>query len=1044
MNSITTKIENTPAPVDEAPLTIDHLLRLRASQIPNTPVLAYPHNKKDYTQYTAPQLNALAYRAAKHYKKSITQRPSSEAPERVIALLGVSNFDYVISLLALAKLGMTALLLSTRISDEAYRHLLDKTGCSDVIVQPMFEKAIGRVRSGHGSTLNVVGMASRGLYEPEVASEEEKGLTLEDMRFDTQFDMEVESSKNALIMHSSGSTGLPKPVGQTHRTVIDNAYAMSRNPASSFSALPLFHTFGIVVMFGAIYRGKVASMFSADLPITEKNVIAGLKATRPETFYSVPYTLKLMAETDEGMEAMKMCKSVGTGGSTCPEELGGKLTAVGITLVSYYGLTEGGVLLHSCRPKSDKDWNYLKVIPPALPHIRWDKHSESVYELVLLTGWPARAFTNNPDGSYSTRDLWQQHPTDPLKWKHVGRLDDTIVLSNGEKASPVNLEGSVRDSPYVDEVVCVGAQQPTLGLLVIPSERAIGMSRAELIQKIWPSVEAGNVRMPAYAQISAEMIGFLPIGTPYPETDKGTVIRLAFHRTFRVQIESMYARYEENNASEGISLSEEELRAYVRNAITKALKLEDAIALTDDTDFFSLGLDSLRSMQVQGSIRRELKTGKQIGQNVVFEKPTVRKLAGHLYRLRTGEVEKGEDEQSQIEIMKGLVEKYSHFEQHVPGNSDKQGDYIIVTGATGSLGAHLVSQLAAKPTTQKVYCLVRAKGQPNAHERTIQSLKLRRVHEDLPATSLSKIVALPSDFSDPRLGLSEDVYAELLDSVNIVIHCAWQVNFNMDVSSFENAHIKGSHNLMTLCLKSRRASPASFNFCSSISSVANNPTAETIPETQPKYENAMTMGYAHSKLVVEKLCDVAAKRTTLSARVLRIGQVSGDTRFGIWNATEAIPLTVRSAKTLGALPAPVNDEVMSWVPVDVAAGTIIDLSCLPPPTQKEAPVFHVSHPRLLSWNNDFLPALRAAGLEFESVKPTEWIRKLKAVAQDADFNPEVKLLGFFEGKYAGDEVRSAPYFETVKACEASRALSGVEDIKGDVVRRYLEFWKEGW
>ncbi|PUU76469.1 hypothetical protein B9Z19DRAFT_1129686 [Tuber borchii] len=262
--------------------------------------------------------------------------------------------------------------------------------------------------------------------------------------------------------------------------------------------------------------------------------------------------------------------------------------------------------------------------------------------------------------------------------------------------------------------------------------------------------------------------------------------------------------------------------------------------------------------------------------------------------------------------------------------------------------------------------------------------------------------------------------------------------------SFKNVHIKGSHNLMTLCLKSRRASPASFNFCSSVSSVMDTPGADTIPETLPEYEDAMPMGYAQSKLVTEKLGDIAARTTTLSARVLRIGQVSGDTRSGIWNATGAIPLTVRSAKTLGALPAPLNDEVVSWIPVDVAAGTIIDLSCLPPATQKGAPVFHVSHPKLLSWNNDFLPALRAVGLEFESVKPTEWIRRLKAIPQDASVNPEVKLLEFFEGKYASDEVSSAPYFETVKACAASTTLRGVEDVKGDLVGRYLEFWREGW
>ncbi|RPA99529.1 acetyl-CoA synthetase-like protein [Choiromyces venosus 120613-1] len=1035
------KTENTPASMDEAPLTIDHLLRLRASQMPDTPLIAYPHNNKDYTQYTAPQLNAFAYRAAKHYKKSISQRASSEAPEKVVALLGISNFDYVISILALAKLGMTTLLLSTRITDEACRHLLNKTNCADVIVQPAFEKTMKGVRSGYDGPLNVVGMASRGLYEPEVVPEEK--LTLEDMRFDTQFDLEVEKSRNMFIVHSSGSTGLPKPVGQTHHAVINNAYTISRGLVTSFLTLPLFHTYGVIVVFGAIYCGKIASMFSANLPITGQNMIAGLKATRPDMLYSVPYTLKLVAETDEGIEAMKICKLICYGGSSCPEELGDKLTAAGISLLSVYGSTEGGALLTSSRPESDKDWNYLKVFPHALPYIRWDKHNEGVYELALLPGWPSEVLANNPDGSYSTRDLWQQHPIDPLKWKHVGRLDDTIVLSNGENATPVALEGSVRDSPYVDQVVCVGAQQPALGLLVIPSERTMGMSRAEIIRKMWPCIEAGNARMPAYAKISADMIGFLPIGTPYPATDKGTAIRPAFYRTFRVQIESMYAKYEGHNVSDGLSLSEEELRAYIRKAITSALKLDDPSALTDDTDFFSLGLDSLGAMQVQGSIIRELNTGRQIGQNVVFEQPTVRKLARYLYHLRTGEAEEKSDKQSEIEIMKGLVEKYSNFEQHVPGNSDKEGDYIIVTGATGSLGAHLVAQLISKPNVQKVYSLVRAKDLTSAHERTIQSLKLRLVYEDLSAASLSKIVALPSDFSDAHLGLADEAYSKLLDTVNIVIHCAWQVNFNMDVTSFENAHIKGSHSLMTFCLKSRRARPASFNFCSSISSVASSPS-EIIPETLPGYEYAMPMGYAQSKLVSEKLCDIAARKTTLSARVLRIGQVSGDTKFGIWNATEAIPLTIRSAKTLGALPAPVNDEVLSWIPVDVAAGTIIDLSYLPPNTQKGAPAFHVSHPQRLSWNRDFLPALKAAGLEFESVKPTEWIRRFKAVEQDAVVSPEVKLLEFFQGKYAGDEVRSAPYFETVKACENSQALRGVGEIKGDVIGRYLEFWRKGW
>ena len=70
------------------------------------------------------------------------------------------------------------------------------------------------------------------------------------------------------------------------------------------------------------------------------------------------------------------------------------------------------------------------------------------------------------------------------------------------------------------------------------------------------------------------------------------MIRPVFYKAFQAQIETMYAKYEEQNASEGLSLSEEKFRAYVHYTITKTLKLEDATALTDDAGFFSTRLDS--------------------------------------------------------------------------------------------------------------------------------------------------------------------------------------------------------------------------------------------------------------------------------------------------------------------------------------------------------------------------------------------------------------------------------------------------------------------
>lgn len=36
--------------------------------------------------------------------------------------------------------------------------------------------------------------------------------------------------------------------------------------------------------------------------------------------------------------------------------------------------------------------------------------------------------TNQPDGSYATRDLFIKHPTIPDAYKFIGRIDDTLVM----------------------------------------------------------------------------------------------------------------------------------------------------------------------------------------------------------------------------------------------------------------------------------------------------------------------------------------------------------------------------------------------------------------------------------------------------------------------------------------------------------------------------------------------------------------------------------------------------------------------------------------
>ena len=167
----------------------------------------------------------------------------------------------------------------------------------------------------------------------------------------------------------------------------------------------------------------------------------------------------------------------------------------------------------------------------------------------------------------------------------------------------------------------------------------------------------------------------------------------------------------------------------------------------------------------------------------------------------------------------------------------------------------------------------------------------------------NKITCFPADLSCTDLGLSPETVSILRAKLTKVIHCAWAVNFNLGVSSFESQHIRGAHNLLSLCLSANTTKPAAFYFCSSVSAAAGTPLPATIAETYiTQLENAQNMGYARSKLVVENMVKAAVEKRGMNAKVFRVDQIVGDSQNGIWNSTEAIPLMIRSATTLGTLP----------------------------------------------------------------------------------------------------------------------------------------------
>ncbi|KIV99895.1 uncharacterized protein PV09_08558 [Verruconis gallopava] len=1012
----------------ETPRSLSGLLFSLVESNPDAPLIGYPSSPSsasDYIFYTPAQVHRLAKKASTIFISRNIKAHTDPDVDKVVALLAPSNFDYIVAVFTLIRLRCTILLLSNRLATEAYLNLLDKTNCHDIIVSKSMSKIgeeIVRARP-----MNVVELPTRD--ECDLVPEAVDQLPPEPHSI---------SERTAFIIHSSGSTGLPKPIFQSHRACLMNY--TGGNGHRALVTLPLYHNHGLSTFFRAVCTCTPVALYNANLPLTASNLIQTLEAVRPGSFHGVPYALKLLAEDHRGTNLLAQCKLVMFGGSSCPDDIGDKLVSNGVYLVSHYGSTEMGQLMTSFRPEGDTAWNYVRPVENASRYLHFKPIEDNIFELVVLDGWKSKVASNsdNPPNSFYTSDLFTPHKTIPNAWKYVSRNDDRITLVNGEKVLPIPFENRLRKDPLIKEALLFGVGKALPGLFVIPSEKAVAMTKSQFLDAIWPTIAAANSKAEAFGQITREMVEILPSNVNYPATDKGTIIRAASYRQFSSLIQDVYRRFEGETfkpSGRKLQLDQKELEDF----ILAAFKDKTQKILAPDDDFFNAGIDSLQAITVQALIKREIDVGRShIGANVIYEHPNTRALAAHLLFLRNGIEQKKEGE---IEIMQKLITKYSHFEKHAP----KTPRVVLLTGSTGSLGAHLLALLCRMENVTAIYCPVRASSTSVAMDRVLTTLSKKGL---VPFQCSDKIVALPADLSKENLGLPASVLERLKESLTEVIHSAWAVNFNLGVSTFEQQHIKGVSNLIKLCLSVKRQNPARFYFCSSISVAAGTPLPAKIAEAPiPDLHHAQNMGYARSKLVAERIVQAAAESTGMIAKILRIGQIIGDIENGIWNATEAIPLMIRSAVTMGALPD--LDETPNWLPVDLTARIILDITGLSGKTITERDlydprvVFHVQNPRSFHWTKDLLPALRSSGLQFEIVKQRDWVQKLRESNPDPVINPTIKLLDFFAEKYDNDRPgRRGLVFETQKTETMSPTIRGGYDVIGSgLIEKIVARWR---
>ncbi len=900
---------------------------------------------------------------------------------------------------------------------------------------------------------NLVAQTQELFSEPievikQIPREEFDRPATEEPRFQREnIDRELEKHWCLAILHSSGSTGLPKPIYLPHKRLM--MHIPPPKGKIEFSTFPFFHGYGSWVCVHNMMDRKTTYMYNANLPITADYVIMVLEHVRPDVLHVVPYTMELLAQSDRGVDAMKKCDRVVFSGSGCPDDLGNDLVKKGVVVESMWGATEMGSLGTSCnREPGDDSWDYIRIPPPVAKYIYMKPLGDKTYECVYLHGLPALVVSNSddPPKSFHSKDIFLKHPRMEA-WKHIGRLDDRLTLINGEKVLPVPMEGRIRQDPLIKECCVFGTGKAIPGILIFRNDESRDLPDGEFIDAIWPTIQKANKHAESFSHISKETIVPVSADEEYAKTDKESIKRAQIYRQFGKGMEAMYERLEYAGTGT-LKLDLPEMEEWLVNTFRKAVAVQLS---SKEDDFFAAGVNSLQAIQMRGLILKDLDLGgnsRQLGPNVIFHTANVARLSKHLYALRLNEV-KPEDDEDEIQEMEAMIKKYSTFEKHVPGeDSAPEGHVVVLTGATGSLGAHLLAQLLDRPDVHYVYCLVRGE---NPQERIHQALQQRNLHIPKP----SRLIVLTSDLSQPELGMSTELYQLLLTQVTTIIHSAWAVNFNLGIKSFESQHIAGVHNLLQLSLSVSTPKPARLFFCSSVAAALGSPAPAKVPEAPiHDLKAALTQGYARSKLASEHIVRNASLSSGALTRNLRIGQIVGDGKEGLWNDTEAIPLIIRSALTLHALPA--LDKTESWFPVDTLASTILELAGITTPHPSASDddhelVYNLENPHTFSWTRDLLPELARSGLEFETVPAVDWLQKLRQYGKDGgdpEKNPAVKLLGHFEQMYGSEVNRKKKgeiKFDIKTAEKHSKSLREAPRlVEGGYVRRFVERWLEKW
>jgi amino acid adenylation domain-containing protein/thioester reductase-like protein len=877
-------------------------------------------------------------------------RGAGARPGDPVAVCGARSLDALVAFLGVLKAGAAYVPLDDTLPPARLRALAEDVGVQTAVVLPGATCRVRRLRAR-------VDLGTGGPDGADPAAEPVHGPTA------------VESAPLdcAYVMFTSGSAGRPKAVRVTHRGVIRLAFAnvAGSRPGSDdrvLHAYALSSDASTIEIWSALLNGARLVLLDREELLSPTVLQRRLRSERVTVAYLTTGVLHNVARTKP--EALRCLRFVSAGGEAMDPTLARAVRAAcpDTTLVNFYGPTENSVVSTAevvrDLPPGAEDVPIGRPLANSTCYVlRADGSPTAVGEPgELLVGGDGLAlgYLGDPE---LTAERFVDNPFAP----------GTCLYRTGDRASWLP-DGALRYHGRMDRQVKLRGHRIELDEVEtrLRAHHTVGEAAADLVRDSAGAEHLIGFVTPADPQRTVpldELRQYLAAWLPAPAVPSRLVVLQRFPITPAGKIDRARLAAE---AAEDTTAGPGSAPATVTgpaDALAEIWQHTLRVRATPADDFFALGGDSLLAAEVVTRTVAALGMDARHGSELVRRLLRTPTLAGYVKAVdelrRTDATAPGA-----MDFEAEAVLGFDLPARQGPAPRWHEPRHVLVTGATGFVGAFMVDRLL-RATSATVHCPIRAHDVRHARRRL--AVNLARFGLAPPGVA-ERVVCFPADLAAPGLGLPTEYARELSEILDLVVHAGAEVNFLYPYAQLRAANVDGTRSVIRLAAPRR----VPVHFLSTIAVVAGFGTAgvRRVDEDLPlAYADRLTMGYAESKWVAERVLQQAADQG-LPVAVYRPYEITGDRHSGACNTETAICSLFKTIAETGL--APDVPLPMDFVPVDYLADAVMHIATNRPVTWR---VYHLTNPspaRLA----DMLDRMRAVGCDITTLPYPRWVGEL--------------------------------------------------------------------